>query len=481
MILSQLVKNIDDVKIYGNAKVEIENLTTDSRCVTTGSMFICISGNDYDGHDFFRQAEKYGAVAILAERKLQTSLTQIIVKDCRKAMSVIADNFYGGISKKMKIIGATGTNGKTTTTHFIADILNSLGVKCGVIGTLGTHYGENFLEPTLTTPDPIVLHKTLADMYSYGYDTVVMEISAHANYYDKLYNIDFFAVVFTNFTRDHLDFFRDMETYKKAKLKLFENNKIKYIVANTDDELGRFIAKNYNGVVTYAIDNPADVFAIDLKNSNGRTEYVINLFDCINEIQLNIVGKFNVYNSLGAATVCALYGINPQKIMKKLSNLKSVSGRLEKVYNEKFDVYIDYAHTPDGLENSLKSLREQMNEDKKLICVFGCGGNRDQGKREQMGELSATLSDFTVITTDNPRYEEPMEIIFQIEKGVLKKSKNYVIIQERQEAIGYALNLAGEGDTILIAGKGGEKYQEILGIKRPFNDKDMVKEWTRGK
>ncbi|MEG9429499.1 MAG: UDP-N-acetylmuramoyl-L-alanyl-D-glutamate--2,6-diaminopimelate ligase [Christensenellaceae bacterium] len=480
MKLSELIKDLNYTEIIGSTDREIKDITADSNAVVQDGLFVCISGGNYDGHDFIKQVEDYGGVAAIVEKRLDARLTQIVVKDARQAMSEIAAAFCGHADKKMKMIGVLGTNGKTTTTHLIASILMNAGVKCGLIGTLGIFYGNKFIEPTLTTPDPIELHKTLADMYESGVEAVVMEVSAHAAYLKKVYGLEFETGVFTNLTQDHLDFFGDMESYKKAKISFFKDNACKYVVSNSDDETGREIAETVNGkVLTYGIDSPADVFAIDLNEKPSETTFVLNLFDCIYDVRLNLIGRYNVYNALAAATVCALYGIPPEKVAEGIENLKGVSGRLECVYEGDFSVYIDYAHTPDGLKQSLTALKSHTKN--RLICLFGCGGNRDRDKRPIMGAISGEIADFTVLTSDNPRYEEPMEILWQVEKGIAEKTDRYVIIQERAEGIRYALGLAQKGDIILLAGKGSEKYQEVFGIKRPFNDKDYVEEYLRRK
>ncbi len=480
MKLSELIKDLHYTEIIGSTDREIKDITADSNAVVQDGLFVCISGGNYDGHDFIKQVEDYGGVAAIVEKRLDTRLTQIVVNSARQAMSEIAAAFYGHADKKMKMIGVLGTNGKTTTTHLIASILMNSGVKCGLIGTLGVFYGNKFIEPTLTTPDPIELHKTLADMYESGVEAVVMEVSAHAAYLKKVYGLEFETGVFTNLTQDHLDFFGDMESYKKAKISFFRDNACKYVVSNSDDETGREIAETVNGkVLTYGIDSPADVFAIDLNEKPSETTFVLNLFDCIYDVRLNLIGRYNVYNALAAATVCALYGIPPEKVAEGIENLKGVSGRLECVYEGDFSVYIDYAHTPDGLKQSLTALKSHTKN--RLICLFGCGGNRDRDKRPIMGAISGEIADFTVLTSDNPRYEEPMEILWQVEKGIAEKTDRYVIIQERAEGIRYALGLAQKGDIILLAGKGSEKYQEVFGIKRPFNDKDYVEEYLRRK
>lgn len=478
MKLLKLIENLSVIETVGKTDVEISNVQMDSNAVNQGSLFICIKGEDYDGSGFIRQVENYGAVAIVCEKKLDTLLPQIIVANARRAMSEIAKNFYDRVCDKMHIIGVVGTNGKTTTAHLIGKILNDNGVKCGVIGTLGVFYGKQFYEPTLTTPDPLVLHKTLREMYQNGYKTVVMEVSAHALYYQKVSGLKFEVGVFTNCSRDHLDFFKDMESYKRAKKSFYIDNDCKFCVLNADDELGREIIETTDKkVVSFGMENPADVFAIDIEENPEKTKFIINLFDCVYKVSLPLMGRFNVYNALGAATACALMGVKPEKVVKSLKSATCASGRMQCIYNADFSVYVDYAHTPDGLKNLLTAFRKKKN---RLVCVFGCGGNRDRGKRFQMGQISGEFADFTIITSDNPRYEEPMDIIYEIEKGLLTKSKNYIIIQDRAEAIKYALSMAKAGDVIVVAGKGSENYQEILGIKRPYNDKDTIEEILRG-
>lgn len=479
MKLKELIIDLDVKEIEGNLDLEINEIKTDSNQVTNGSMFICLRGKDCDGHDFIKQAEKYGAVVVVTEKKIDASITQIVVKDTRIALSMLAARYYGQMDRKMQLIAVVGTNGKTTTSHLIKKTLEECGVKCGVIGTLGSFYLDKYIENNLTTPDPLELHKILFDMYESGVRTVVMEVSAHAIYFQKLYGIKFYCAVFTNFSQDHLDFFSDMESYKQAKLDFFKNNFSRYIITNIDDKVGREIAEKYNKAITYGIDNPSDVFAIEIKERENYTEFVINLFDYVYRLKFSLIGKFNVYNALAAASTVALTGIKPEMALLALEGVKSVSGRLEKVYNGEFSIYIDYAHTPDGLKKVLLALNK--NKSGKLICVFGCGGNRDVGKRALMGSVSAEHSDFTIITSDNPRFEEPMFIINEIEKGVLIKSKNYVAIEDRIDAIKYAIDAAKKDDIILIAGKGAEAYQEILGIKKPYNDKDTVIEYLRSK
>ena len=478
MKLKELVAGVKIIKSVGNLDLEVKDVVCDSKDVTTGSTFICLVGENFDGHDYVRQVEHYGCVAVITQKEIKTNLTQIVVKDTRKAMSIIASNFYSHPEKELLLIGVTGTNGKTTTSHLIGSCINNNGISCGVIGTLGTYYNNTFINPTLTTPDPLVLYKIFREMVDNGVKVVVMEVSAHASFLSKLENLEFEVGIFTNFSQDHLDFFGNMESYKRAKIKFFTDNKIKYAVLNSDDQVALEIGKKVKKPIYYGLENPADVFAIDIEQKDNKTHFVLNLCDSVNFCNTNLLGKYNVYNALACVTACAVIGIPTKKIVEGLTNASQVKGRLEKVYSKDFSVIIDYAHTPDGLEKCLSAVKEGCSG--KLICVFGCGGNRDSDKRSKMGLISGSIADFTVITSDNPRYEEPMEIIWQIEKGVLNVTKNYVIVQERKQAIEYAINMAKPNDVILVAGKGSENYQEVLGIKKPYNDKDTIDEIIRG-
>ena len=472
MQLNKLIKDLEIKQVIGNLDLEIREVKIDSNSITKGDMFICLIGANYDGHDFINQVENYGASVVVTEKILQTNITQIVVENSRLAMSKIASNYFNNPEKQIKIIGVVGTNGKTSTCHIIKNILEKAGVKCGVVGTLGVEYADKFFESKLTTPDPLDFFAIIKDMVDNGIQCVVMEVSAHSIYLDKVRNLQFDIAIFTNFTRDHLDFFENMEKYEQTKYSFFEKNICKYIVANIDDELGAKISKNLKGVITYGIDNPADVFAMDIKQTVKGNIFLINLFDCVYEIDLNLFGDFNVYNALASATATALFGVKPNVIASALCSVEKIDGRLEKVFEKDFSVYIDYAHTPDGLTKVLTTLKKNCKG--KLICVFGCGGNRDFGKRELMGKISANIADFTVITSDNPRFEEPMDIMSEIEKGHLQVSKKYVMVQDRVEGIKYAIAMAKKDDVVLIAGKGGEKYQEVLGIKHLYNDKDTV-------
>lgn len=472
MILQELLNGVDYVDFTGDKFVKVSSITSDSKNIVKNGLFVCLTGENYDGHDYYLEAENFGASAIVTKRKLQTNLPQIIVKDTRKAYSELSANLYQNPEKRLKIVGVTGTNGKTTVTHMIKHILSQYGIKCGIIGTLGAYFCNEHIELGLTTPDPPELFSILKKMVDSGIEVVLMEVSAHASALKKVDAIDFYLGIFTNLTQDHLDYFSSMENYKKAKLSFINEKRCKYIISNSDDEVGREILKNNEKALSYGLDNPADVFAIKLKTNKWGESFFINLFDTVEEVNLKIFGKFNIYNALASVEASSILGVPSDFAIKAISSFKGVDGRLEKVNCGKFSAFIDYAHTPDGLEKSIQTVKKLTKN--KVICVFGCGGNRDKIKRKIMGAISAKNADFTIITSDNPRFEEPMSIIKEIEKGVMEIGGKFATIENRHSAIEYALNIAGEGDSVLIAGKGSEKYQEILGFKQPFDDKSEV-------
>ncbi len=478
MKLLDLTKNLKVKKIVGDTDVDVKEVCFNHKTATKGSLYVCLKGNSFDGHEYVKQAEDYGAIAVITEREIDCIATQIIVENSRIALNRVSAEFYGRCDEKMKIVGVTGTNGKTSTSHVIKTILDNADIKCGVIGTLGAYYDDVYIEQNLTTPDPIELHKIFKNMYDAGVKVVVMEVSAHALYLSKTEVINYEIGVFTNLTQDHLDFFKDMDEYKKAKLKLFSQKKCKYAVVNADDKVGREIYSMRKNVISYGLLNPADAFAIDVRETDRGSSFILNLLDVICEIKLKLIGNFNVYNAICGCCVCYILGVSIEKIVEGVSKIHCVSGRLELVYNDKIKIYVDYAHTPDGLEKSLLALRKICKN--KLISIFGCGGNRDREKRALMGEISGKLADFTVVTTDNPRFEEPMEIISNVEKGVKKVTDKYVLIQDREQAIKYAIEHANKGDVLLVAGKGSERYQEILGIKQTYNDKDTIIKVLKG-
>ena len=481
MRLTKLTESVEGRMVIGGADYEREivALCMDSRKQMDGGLFFCLKGENTDGHDYVSEAVKNGAVAIVSERLVPASVPQLVVENVRKAMGKMASAFYGNAAQKLKIVAITGTNGKTTTSYMLAEILKKAGKKVGIIGTLGVSYGRKKLPPSLTTPDPIELHKIFADMLLCGTEYVVMEVSAHALHYYKTEGILFTAAIFTNFTQDHLDFFGDMDGYKAAKLRLFQQNTMSVAVLNGDDGVGREIGAicEQKGIKTvfYGLNTPVDAFAIITDESLCGSECMLNINDELCRVSLSMTGRHNVYNALAAA-VCAIeLGVDTQAIASGLRALIGVDGRLQRVgtYNGG-EIYVDFAHTPDGLANSLNALKTHCRG--RLICLFGCGGNRDKGKRPIMGETAAKKADFSVLTSDNPRYEDPLDIISDIERGYRRFSPRYVIVPDRKRALDYALDLLMKGDILLVAGKGGEYYQEIMGIKYPFNDHDTIME-----
>lgn len=485
MNLKTLIQDVSSVRIVGDCTenweaVWIKGLSDDSRFVRAGDLFFCRRGNRFDTHEFAEEARKKGAVAIVCERELPVKLPQILVDDSREAMGLMAAAFYGYPSRRIKIVGITGTNGKTTTSYILSSILKEAGKAVGVIGTLGIYYGRKKIAPELTTPDPIFLQKTLADMVQEGMEYAVMEVSAHALHYKKDASIHYAACIFTNFSQDHLDFFASMSEYAEAKERLFLPKKCDVCVLNGDDELGRKIgSKRESGTFYYGLETPCDAFAIVEKDEMGRLEFVLNLFDDLGRCLLGMTGLHNVYNALAAATCARILGVPMSQIKKGISAMNGVKGRLEWVAEVSgAQVFVDFAHTPDGIEKSLLALRKHTKG--RLVCLFGCGGNRDQSKRPMMGERVALLADFAVLTSDNPRYEDPMDIIVAIEKGVRKHSNRYVIVPDREKAIEYALEILRTGDVLLVAGKGGETSQEIMGIKYQLSDDDIIKKSIGG-
>ncbi len=479
MRLSELANSLQGSKIhYKNEDYEreIQSITADSRRVKASSLFFCLTGGERDGAAFAEEAVRAGAVAIVSERELPLDIPQILVEDSREAMGILSAAFYHSPSQYVKVIGVTGTNGKTTTTYMLESIFQAAGKKVGVIGTLGVRYGKKRMPSALTTPDPIELQATLAQMRKEGIEYVIMEVSAHALYYRKVAGIDFQACIFTNFTRDHLDFFHTMSAYKAAKLRLF-GGACPLAIVNGDDEVGREIWQNRQSAglktTSYGLNTPVDGFAILTDESLYGSECMLNINDALCRVTLNMTGRHNVYNALAAATCAMELGVPVEAVSAGLSAIQGVTGRLQRIsQRSKGDIYIDFAHTPDGLKQSLQALKGYCKG--RLICLFGCGGNRDKEKRPIMGETVAKLADFAVLTSDNPRYEDPLDIIAEIEKGYRRFSSHYVIVPDRRRAIGYALEYLRTGDILLIAGKGGEEYQEIMGIKYPFNDHDIV-------
>ncbi len=476
MLLSEIInktKIVDKINYYD---YDIEEVCADSREVYKRCLFFAIKGNNTDGNKYIDEAIERGAVAVVTETPTNSKICQIIVPNAKVAMAEMARNFYKPKGKRVKVIGVVGTNGKTTTTFMLKSILESAGYKAGVIGTLGAFYLKAEVAPELTTPNAIGFYELLCNMANAGVEYAVVELSAHAIDQQRLGNLKFECLIFTNCTQDHLDYFKDFDSYENTKTSVFTKKNCRFAVVNSDDATGVKIIKESDAkIFTYGLENPSDVFAIKVKNGVDGVSFIINAFDEISKLYYKCAGIFNVYNALSASTCASVLGIPMKAIKEGLKSIKCVSGRMELV--ESFNggnVFIDYAHTPDGLENLLKTIKEITKG--KVILVFGCGGNRDKQKRPLMGEIAGKYADFSVITSDNPRYEEPYQIISQIEKGLRKYSLSYITIQNRKMAIGYALTKLKSGDTLIVAGKGAEEYQEIMGIKNRFSDREEIRD-----
>ncbi len=484
MRLSKLIEGIECTVLYENKdwEREIIALSVDSRKKQPSSLFVCLSGGEIDSHVFAEESVKGGAVAVVTERELSLKVPQILVQDSREALGLLADAFFREPSKRLTVVGITGTNGKTTTSYMLEAIFKEQGKKVGVIGTLGVRYGGREYPAELTTPDPILLQEILANMARSGVEYVFMEVSAHALYYKKTAGVRFRGCIFTNLTQDHLDFFKDASAYKSAKMRLFSPEVCPLAVVNGDEETGREIGKSrlLSGKKTlfYGLNTPVDAFAIITDERLSATECMLNISDKLCRVRLSMSGRHNVYNALSAATLAMELGVSTAAIARGLTKMKGVKGRLQRV-SANHNVFVDFAHTPDGLAKSLDALKGYCKG--RLFCLFGCGGNRDKSKRSLMGEIAAKRCDFAVLTADNPRYEDPMDIIAEIERGYRRFSTRYVIVPNRKQAIFYAMELLTSEDILLVAGKGGEEYQEIMGIKYPFDDQAIVEEFLRNR
>ncbi len=471
--------NADVKLINGNDDISVTSLTIDSRKCTEGSMYFAISGTQVDGHRFVDSAYKNGAVCAVVEREVDCPIPQIIVKNTRSAMSYMASRFYGDPAKKVKMLGVTGTNGKTSISYMVKAIAKANGISVGVIGTGGIWLDDEKLDIkilTATTPDPIELQYALSVMVQNGAKWVVMEVTAHALDLHKVDGMLFASAGFTNLTQDHLEYFITMENYSNAKARFFEKELSENAIYNIDDGFGRELTKKEVPYITYSVKEKADLFAKNIDIGAISSSFTLCYEEKEYTVKTNTTGLFNISNVLCAIGCALKAGLNIEQCIKGIETFSSVPGRFEAVNtgNTGISVIVDYAHTPDGLENILSSINSFKKG--KLICVFGCGGNRDAVKRPIMGEIAGRLSDYCVITSDNPRFEEPEKIIDSIEEGMKKTSCSYIRNADRFSAIKHAMEYAKKGDIIAICGKGDEDYQEIEGVKHHFSDREAVEE-----
>ena len=482
MKLKEMLVGLEGLKAKGDLDVEIKGISSNSKELKEGDLFVAIKGFEVDGHKFVNDAIEKGASAIIIEEgcdlksfNVPKELSVVMAKDTRKALAIVSSNFYGNPSKKFKLIGVTGTKGKTTTTFMIKEILEKAGKKVGLIGTIATYInGKKIKDSDRTTPESLELQQLFSQMVKEGVEVVVMEVSSQSLKLHRVDGCEFDIVLFTNFSEDHIspNEHLDMEDYFNSKLKLFEMCKVG--IVNTDDLHGAKIPKLFpdSQITTYGIDNYANVLAKDITITNSYVDFRVKITDRNERVKTCIPGRFSVYNSLAAICVAQKFGVTSEVVKQALLEVR-VPGRSEMVDNKlEIPIMIDYAHSPESLQNILQAVKSYTRG--KVISVFGCGGDRDSGKRPVMGEISGRIADFTFITSDNPRTENPEKIVEQIEEGMKKTKGKYKVVVDRVEAIKEAIQMATKRDIIVLAGKGHEPYQEINGVKHPFDERIIV-------
>lgn len=484
MKLNEMLVGLEGLKVKGDLELEIKGIESNSKEIKKGYLFVAIKGFDTDGHQYIGNAIEKGAFAVMVEEgcdlkslAIPEGITIIMAKSTREALAICSSNFYGNPSRKFKLIGVTGTKGKTTTTFMIKEILEKAGKKVGLIGTIATYVnGKKVKDSDRTTPESLELQREFAQMVEDGVEAVVMEVSSQSLKLHRVDGCEFDIVLFTNFSEDHISpkEHPDMEDYFHSKLKLFEMCKTG--IVNTDDLYGAKIPRLFpdNPITTYGIDNFANVLAKDITITNSYVDFKVKITDRNERVKTGIPGRFSVYNSLAAICVAQKFGISPETVKEALAEVR-VPGRSELVNNKReIPIMIDYAHSPESLQNILQAVKSYTRG--KVISVFGCGGDRDSGKRPIMGEISGKIADFTFITSDNPRTEEPEKIVSQIEEGMKKTKGKYKVVVDRTQAINEAIQMATKRDIIVLAGKGHEPYQEINGVKHPYDERIIVNE-----
>jgi UDP-N-acetylmuramoyl-L-alanyl-D-glutamate--2,6-diaminopimelate ligase len=480
MQLADLIQRLNTKSIVGLVDREVTGVRYDSRRVTAGNLFVAVRGDVFDGHSFIEQAVDKGAIAVVGEQAaLSKRATVIVVPDSREALAQLASTFFGHPSGKLKMIGVTGTNGKSTTAFLIKHLLERAGQSSGLIGTIQYEIGERRLPASRTTPESLDLQELLSQCAEAGCRNVVIEVSSHALSQGRSNEIEFAVGVFTNLTRDHLDFHRGMKDYFEAKARLFESlrrspREDRKAVINVDDPYGQQLIGRFGkdlAIITYGMGARADFRASDFKVEMNGTSYRLDAMDKSYLVRLPLIGRFNIYNSLAALAAVRAVGLDVRTAVQALAKAPQIPGRLEAVpAKRKFQVFVDYAHTDDALLNVVKTCHD-LNPN-RLILVFGCGGNRDKTKRPLMGTVADQYADYAFITSDNPRKEDPEAIIRDVEAGF--KHKNYEKIVDRKEAITRAIAMAQPRDIVLIAGKGHEKYQEFSDHIVPFDDVEIA-------
>lgn len=477
-LVRDIVYGISLQKVIGSTEITVEALTLDSRNAGAGSLFFAVSGTRFDGHDFIAKVVEQGCKAIIAEKEVAVpeGVTLIVTDNSHKAAGIVASNFYGEPSRQLKLVGITGTNGKTTTTTLLYNLFMQLGYTTGLLSTVVNKIGAETIPSTHTTPDPIALNALLAQMVDANCEYCFMEVSSHAIHQHRIAGLEFAGGVFTNITHDHLDYHNTFKEYLDVKKRFFDElPATAFALTNIDDKNGRVMVQNTRAkVVSYAMKSPADYKVKVLENQFSGLVLNING----KEVWSRLVGDFNAYNLLTAYAVSILLGEEEEEVLRVLSSLESVEGRFQYFISESGVVaIIDYAHTPDALENVLKTISNIRTKNETLYTVVGCGGDRDKTKRPEMARIACELSDKVILTSDNPRSEDPNQIIEEMNAGVPGHHfKKTISVVDRKQAIKTAISMAEKGDIILIAGKGHEKYQEINGVKHDFDDRKIALE-----
>lgn len=479
MKLNDILKNIKPIEIIGSTEAEVTGINIDSRRIERGHLFVAMRGTQVDGHQFIPKAIEQGATAILCEEiphERMEGVTYIQVTSCEDAVGKVATLFYGNPSKKLQLVGVTGTNGKTTIVTLLYSMFRKMGHKCGLLSTVCNYIEDEAIPASHTTPDAIELNKLLHAMVEAGCEYAFMECSSHAIAQKRIGGLTFRGALFSNLTRDHLDYHQTFENYRDAKKAFFDMlPKTAFAITNADDKNGMVMVQNCKAnIKTYSTRKMADFKAHILECHFEGMYLEIDQ----HEVGVQFIGKFNVSNLLAVYGAAVMLGKEPSDILLAMSTLRSVNGRLEPIHSQQgYTAIVDYAHTPDALENVLNAIHEVLEGKGKVITVCGAGGNRDKGKRPLMAQEAVKQSDRVIITSDNPRFEEPQDIINDMLAGLdATQMKKVVSITDRREAIRTACMMAEKGDVILIAGKGHEDYQEIKGVKHHFDDKEVVKE-----
>lgn len=482
MKLRELLKDIEVISFNGDPDLEINGIAYDSRKVKKGDLFICVSGYVQDGHNYINDALSRGASAFIVEKDVEAAGAAVVkVQSSRAAMSILASSFYGNPTQELQLIGITGTSGKTTTTYLLKSIFEAAHKKVGLLGTISTQIGDKVYVSSKTTPEAVDLQSLFREMADMHMDYAVMEVSSHSLELGRVDGCKFSVGVFTNLSQDHLDFHKTMDSYREAKKKLFYKTR-KANIINIDDIHGKLIADELRGIktplLTFGIDNEADITAKNINIHSKGVSFILTTPEYETELKIKIPGKFSVYNALAAAAAAYASGIDRKAIKDGLYKVGCVPGRSEIIETDTpYSVMIDYAHKPDGLEKILTTIRQYAKG--RIITLFGCGGDRDKEKRPMMGKIAGELSDYVIITSDNPRSEDPMEIIEQAEAGIKSTGCDYICIENRRDAIKFALKMAKPDDIVLLAGKGHEPYQVLKDRTIPFDERDIVEELLR--